>query len=380
MVPGYRPQLDALRAIAVSLVLLQHFWPDLHPVVWHLGHQGVRLFFVLSGFLITGLLLSARARAQADGGGRGRALGRFYVRRFWRLLPAYYAMLGLALLLDAEGIRGSDPWHLAHLSNLYFAAHATWDPWVANHFWSLAVEEQFYLAWPLLLMALPARALVPVAWAGVAAGPLFRLAGALLGWNDMAMLGLLPASLDALGAGCLLALAGGRLPAWRGLPPGAWAAAAWALLAAALVLPLAGGAGVAGAVLPDLLALPALAWTVARGAMGFGGAAGRLLEHPWPVGLGRISYGVYLWHPLVLWAAGRLGEATGLYGRASGLWALLLLAPLSVLVAALSWRLLERPLLRLRDRGNAGPANDPVSGPAPPLPGGDPPRPGARPA
>ncbi|HYC01981.1 MAG TPA: acyltransferase [Azospirillaceae bacterium] len=366
--PGYRPQLDGLRAVAVSLVLVHHFWPDLHPVVWHAGHLGVRLFFVLSGFLITAQLLAARTGAANT----GPILRRFYWRRAWRLLPAYYACLFVMLALDAEGIRGSAGWHLAHLSNIHFAWNATWDPWVANHFWSLAVEEQFYLLWPAILLALPVRALPAACLAGLAIGPLFRLLGAFLGWNDMAMLGLLPASLDALAAGCLLAVVGPSLPG-RGAGP-----AGFALLLFSLALPFSGEGGPLAAALPDLLALPFLVWLVARADRGFGGVAGRLLQHPWPVGLGRISYGVYLWHPLLLWGAGQLGERTGWWEQATGPWGLALLAPLSIALAALSWVLIERPSMRLRDRWDAGrTAVGGITAPPPSLPGGDRPHPRA---
>lgn len=134
---GYAPQLDGLRAVAVVAVAYSHWLP-----AWQAGvpfGAGVHLFFVLSGFLITRILLALRAAPR-----RGPAVARFYARRAVRLFPAFYLVLGLAWLADVPLVRDTWTWHAAYLSNVRIAGEARWLGHV-SHFWSLAVEEQFYV-------------------------------------------------------------------------------------------------------------------------------------------------------------------------------------------------------------------------------------------
>lgn len=153
---GFRPDLQALRAIAVVLVLLFHVWPSAVPG----GYVGVDVFFVVSGFLITGLLVK-----ELESSGRVD-FGRFYARRARRLLPA--SLLTLALVIPAayvllpstriesllwEVVASAlyvENWLLVSRSVDYLAADTSPSP--VQHFWSLSVEEQFYLVWPLLLV------------------------------------------------------------------------------------------------------------------------------------------------------------------------------------------------------------------------------------
>ena len=151
----YRPQLDGLRAVAVYLVVLFHAGSS-----WFSGgYIGVDVFFVLSGYLVTQLLLR-------DIAGRGRVrFGRFYARRFRRLLPAAFvalvvtAMVFTAIASPAEVLNAAGSfkaaflyatnWYFIHQASGYFGANITANP--VLQFWSLAVEEQFYLLWPLAL-------------------------------------------------------------------------------------------------------------------------------------------------------------------------------------------------------------------------------------
>src|SRR5262249_20351356 len=115
---GHLPQLDGLRALAVLAVVAHHTMPGVRDQL-DPGPAGVRLFFVLSGFLSTGILLRARADAEAAGGGFARVLGAFYARRFLRIFPVYYAALLAAAVLGLPLVRESLPWHLTYLSNHY---------------------------------------------------------------------------------------------------------------------------------------------------------------------------------------------------------------------------------------------------------------------
>src|ERR1051326_5357564 len=154
--------LDGIRGIAIALVIIHHGFFGAKPsgalstFVARLAAScwvGVDLFFVLSGFLITGILLKSR-----DSAGYFRI---FYMRRFFRIFPLYYSCLAAALLVSAAFYSDVTPkldlsWNLLYLANIRLALHGwAWRP--VSHLWSLSVEEQFYLVWPTVIFLLPRR-------------------------------------------------------------------------------------------------------------------------------------------------------------------------------------------------------------------------------
>jgi peptidoglycan/LPS O-acetylase OafA/YrhL len=295
----YKPQLDALRAIAVSGVLYTHF---VDGYSWW-GSLGVRLFFVLSGFLITSILLK-------DG-----LTFSFYARRAARLWPILYLTLAAGLVLDLPGLRATWAWHAAQLSNLFFfLEHSFSSVRVAAHLWTLNVEEQFYLVWPLIIGLTPRRALVPLLVVVAAIGPAYRFAV----HDEFA--NLLPAaSLDALAAGALLALVPSRHVYLLGL-------------AAAPLVVLAFYTGAMWLVL--LASVPPFCALVLAGARGHL----RLIEQSWLIWLGKISYGIYLLHLFVLETMIKFGWDGG-YGRKT----LIVGSALTIALAAASYTWFERP-------------------------------------
>ena len=147
---GYLRQLDSVRTIAVAMVIATHWIPKA-TTFWFNGGMGVKVFFVLSGFLITGILLDARGQADQSGVGRTAVLKNFYARRFLRIFPLFYATLALTFLLGVPTVRQFIWWLMFYLGNVLLALHGQWLSGIA-HFWSLAVEEQFYLVWPVLIL------------------------------------------------------------------------------------------------------------------------------------------------------------------------------------------------------------------------------------
>ena len=159
---GYMPQLDSLRTIAVFGVMLHHFWPEAEiRAGLTFGFLGVQLFFVLSGFLITGILLRGREVAHRTQQSARKSFGLFYARRFLRIFPLFYATLAVAWWVGLPEVRDSVFWHLAYASNIYFVHIGDWHGSI-SHLWSLAVEEQFYLVWPFIILLTPRRFLLPV--------------------------------------------------------------------------------------------------------------------------------------------------------------------------------------------------------------------------
>lgn len=212
---GHVPALDGIRGIAVLLVILIHTFTlqNTTPPVSYItrfaaiGWLGVDLFFVLSGFLITAILLRTNPTV--------RDARNFIMRRALRTWPLYYAVLFLALyvlrftpIYASTGLNDAyrnQLWFHLHASNILFSLRQSWSANCLSHFWSLAVEEQFYLVWPFVVLPLRGR-LVP--WACLALIATAILTKCLLLWNGAGMLPIFastPAKADALAFGALAA-------------------------------------------------------------------------------------------------------------------------------------------------------------------------------
>lgn len=350
---GFMPQLDGLRAVAVVLVLIEHWLP--HELYFNLplGSYGVNLFFVLSGFLITGILLECRGKAEETDHSRGSSLGVFYVRRALRIFPAFYLVLLLMTAADIPPLRQSFGWHAAYLSNFYYFFQGRWYG-AANHFWSLSVEEQFYLVWPWVVLFVPRRALPYVMGVAVVTGPLFRLGWLKWGVDDTTQTALTPSSLDALGLGSLLA--------WI-VREGKGFRVARRLSSAALLvgLPLLVVVQIAeregpfprqAAQLEYTAAAMIWSWFVVRGAEGFRGRFGRALQLKSVAYIGKISYGIYLIHVFPPFLVNRF-ELRRLFpgfvgGFLSGVFQLALWTSITFSYAILSWTFFEKPINGLK--------------------------------
>ena len=331
---GYRPQLDGLRAVAVAAVAWSH-WERPYQFGIPFG-SGVHLFYVLSGFLITGILL--RVRDEAD---RVGALQSFYIRRALRIFPAFYLTLALAYWADIPIVRDSMAWHVAYLSNVFTFVRGEW-PGSISHFWSLAVEEQFYLVWPWLIVFAPRAWLTPGIVIAIVIGPAFRLWLAAQGFRE-SMIGILtPGCLDSLGVGALLATAA---PALRTavLP-----AAAIPFIGIQMAQSLGVNVPPAAIAIKGTLQALVFGWLVLRAAEGFRGVTGRVLSSGPVLYLGRISYGVYLAHGFAGAIAATLFALLGLSWPAPEPWRFVILCAVTVGSAALSWHLMERPVNGLK--------------------------------
>lgn len=310
---GYRPGLDGLRGVAILLVLAGHF--DVPPFA-NAGMSGVTLFFALSGFLITSLLLEERQRSGTVD------LAGFYVRRARRLFPA----LVVVLVVSAPFLGWFDLTAVA----LYFG---NWvkadggDLGFLNHTWSLAIEEQFYLVWPAVMLWWPQHA-KRVAVVGIGFAVVLRV----VLWDGDASVPLIYNAtftrMDAILAGCLLAMT-----SWR--PRQLWPALA-ALVALCTVTDL------------SLIYQAGFTITAALSVLAVSAAAQHhgILTTPLLVWFGKRSYGLYLWHGIFVFGFDPEGwTEKGMVLAAS------------LAAAELSWRLIETrwlrpPLLRVDEHGD----------------------------
>lgn len=352
--PRHIASLDVLRGIAVLLVVFVHVPVALLPADLALaraylrpGYMGVDIFFALSGFLITRILIAER--------GQPKAWRHFWIRRVLRIFPIYYLLTAI-IWVTAPG--PEMPWVATYTSNFYFLGDEPRS--YLAHTWSLAVEEHFYLVWPFVVLLATRR----VAMALII-GVLIPLAFAAAYWvirnytpvQSLTVVGhITPTRILTLSLGSLLAFGEGFLSRHR-LSTG---------LAALALIPAGYALGYFGFKLPMLRPLTVL-WLLVGGALmstgitllciqldgakalGWGGFIARPLR-----AIGRVSYGLYLYHfPIMLAFAPRMLAAQGpaRYG-----WLALSIA-LSGMAALVSYRLIERPILlwakRFRGRRDA---------------------------
>ena len=344
----YMPQLDGVRALAVLMVFVSHWIPWSYQGGFPWNNFGVDLFFVLSGFLITDILLQGRRSVEEGEQGILLTLRQFYVRRILRIFPLYYAFL-LAYALTAPSLVNElTPWLWTYTLNLFrVLIDNNWEGPI-SHLWSLSVEEQFYLVWPWIILLTPRRLLVPVLILSVVVGPTTKMILEMYDVSERAIRFFTLSRLDTLALGGLLAYAvnqHGVLTVaksrvtdgliWAGLP-----------IFCIVVGLRAVGIGSTKWMILELSAETLLCgWVVLRAAQGFQGLTGRLLASPPLVYLGHISYGLYLLHkpiPSILQAYGIETDEIPAGIR------FLIYTVLAILAASLSWYLLERPINALK--------------------------------
>jgi peptidoglycan/LPS O-acetylase OafA/YrhL len=339
------PGLDGLRALSVLAVIFYHLDAVGHFPAWtrpalQYGFHGVGVFFAISGYLITWLLLREEAR------GGGVSLRGFYFRRAMRILPpayVYLAAVALAAALRPGAYPGLDGWADFTAAALFFrnlTYHAGSE--LTRHYWSLSIEEQFYLLWPLVFVLVPARRRFWLTAGLCLLAPAWRqlhmelFDAAKLNWSRADL------RYDQILVGVAFALARheGRFPALLGAAgrrAGTLLAAAGAVYLALVVW----GGDLPGPLRPggELARLAALGLVIHLVGAGQGGGFLRALEWPALAWIGRLSYSLYLWQQL--FCVPRTGWALEA-------WPANLAATFAL--AAASYYLVERPALRLRGR------------------------------
>lgn len=346
----YMPHLDALRGCAILLVLVEHFGGsalnDLIPI--GAGTLGVHLFFVLSGYLITGQLLDAFHAGKS--GSRSTILKHFYLRRALRLLPVFYVTLAVLTIFKIGDFRESWPWHAAYLSNMY----AVWGGKLSI-FWTLAVEEQFYMVWPLLVMITPIRSMRLLCLSAIATGWLFKAAWLAFDMHNPYSYTLLISNLELLGMGSLLAVLSFRGHAndftWlrEGRAKVGLALAGIFGMTTAVSIWMIYGGGTPRFITLNLTTSVFYGWLVILAARGFTGWIGTIASF-WPLRyIGRISYGIYVIHNFIP-AFLEKPEVIALTGELSRAEMGLIVIPLSFILPMLSWHLMEKPIQQLKNR------------------------------
>lgn len=344
---GYYPALDGLRAVSILAVLIHHWNLIAESPLLPWGSLGVDVFFVVSGFLITSLLVEEYSAASTI------SLKKFYMRRALRLLPALFlaiSVVGVIALIIGPAALGLTPLRSASL--LYFTnwvrAYEPWRLWVFSHFWSLAIEEQFYVAWPLALLALLRGRFRPQTIIYVVIG----LAVLSVSLRSVMYAGGVPINriyhgsdtrADGLLIGCALSL----ILHWI---PGAFqnetaikkfSYAGVIVLASMMQIGTERLIYYTGFALAGLSAAAIIVRVVQLPPPAF-------LTHPVSLWIGRRSYGLYIWHWAIFYLT-RMILGKGWLAVAVG-------TILTFVVAGLSYRYVELPFLRLKRRYTAQPS------------------------
>lgn len=327
-VHGRIPSLDGLRAVAIALVLADHaagsagFPSALRSMAAH-GAVGVRVFFILSGFLITTLLLR-----ELRANGRISLVG-FYLRRARRIFPASYTFIGIIALLGALGYCQVPLLDLGHALTYTMNYHNA-SAFPFEHIWSLSVEEQFYLLWPALVIVAGPSGALRAAFAVVLCVPAWKLAVTAFGGPEMLRRFHFhfEANADQLAIGCLLALTQTWLDRRAIYISGLskpWFFALVAAIGAGVVLRLS------GTVLGDVVLNVLIALVIHRLVRFPRGFVGWVLNLRLVCFLGTISYSLYLWQQAFL--------VSGAFSFPANL-------ALTFPVALASYYLVERPFLK----------------------------------
>jgi peptidoglycan/LPS O-acetylase OafA/YrhL len=317
------PSLDGLRAISILLVIGGH-WGELRyhssmaaDVAGAFANLGVRIFFVISGYLITTLLLKEYGKTSTIG------LREFYVRRAYRILPAAIVFMVAVFVIFWRQLS----WYHMAAAALYLANFDFSHPWFLGHLWSLSVEEQFYFLWPGVLKKFH-RHRVAILVGVVAFAPVYRVACHFLGMHGKTD-ETFPAVADVLAIGCLLGIFAPRLPKIK---------AGWAL---AMIVPVALVPVYLGMLRFHVTAvLLFVLWPVMH--LAIAGLLLHVVQRPYwilnvapIVWLGQISYSLYLWQQLFVF--GERSKPGYFVAFAVGL-------------ASASYYFVEQPMLGVRER------------------------------
>ena len=357
----YYQQLNSVRTIAVFMVIVFHWVPNSHSFILPLGSWGVEMFFVLSGFLITKILLESRRDAEINFVSKGVVIRNFILRRSLRIFPIYYLSLFAILFFDranVSGLKDNLLYFFGYASNfLYFNTQNFNYPMA--HFWSLAVEEQFYLIWPWFILFLPWRFVKLYLFISILFGIASRVVlSKLFFTNEVTVEVLTPTCFDCFSIGGLFSY--------------------FVFIKNGEVNQLIKKINIAGIV--SFLVMLIFLWTkfnrfselhrtvdsifflaiIANAYKGYIGWVGKMANNKQMIFLGQISYGLYIYHLITPWLTkvffavalklkyNLVFKIVDTYNNAALIPKFSIDLIVLILVSTLSWHYVEKPINRYK--------------------------------
>lgn len=346
---AYSPQLDGLRAVAALMVLFSHYFVELNGPDFRYGGNGVQIFFVISGYLITMILLSQKNESAIP---RIKMTVNFILKRALRLFPVYYVFLALLLVISWQtGLwltKEGTMWHyFTYTQNYLFLQEGFQSP-LLNHTWSLAVEEQFYLFWPFIIFFIPRKAELPVLMMVFIGGIVSKIYFVNYVHAVGTIKGVTLMHFDTLGAGALLAYCiyynVQQIKLFLDRTSVYLFAAG---LIASVILTMRG--------YEDAFFLP-LSLVVMSVAIVYicttttKMPVKSILATPLLVKIGKISYGVYLFHKPVPYFVNQVLLKLNMLDSIPAVVLFVIYTVLALGIATLSWHLFERHFLKLKEK------------------------------
>ncbi|MFC0181863.1 Peptidoglycan/LPS O-acetylase OafA/YrhL, contains acyltransferase and SGNH-hydrolase domains [Pseudarcicella hirudinis] len=358
---NYFIQLDGIRFVAVSLVLVDHWLAERNVIP--LGVLGVTMFFVLSGFLITRILIQSKLKDEKTGRSPWFSVRQFIVRRSIRIFPIYYLTIFLCVIFNVPPVREQLIWCITYATNIYIALNQRWMG-VIDHLWSLAVEEQYYLFFPYVILFLPKRYFLKIFFGMIALAVLLRLFLHLNHSDWMVQYVLMPTSLDAFGLGALMAyfFTFHKESTFKTLSKTMYLLISFGLYVSVLFYEKFGFENphnIAYTVIERFFAALFCFFFIINAVTGYKGLAKVFFENGVVQYLGKISYGLYLYHNFVYnyyhtpqtSITLRILRKIHQYLPAladSFAFQFFYFSALTIFVATLSWFLIEKPVNSLK--------------------------------
>ncbi|WP_064196827.1 MULTISPECIES: acyltransferase [Emticicia] len=357
---SYLKQLDGLRFLAVTMVLVDHWSGDM--LQFPISYLGVCMFFVLSGFLITRILLQSKQKDEETGGKHNKSIKKFFIRRTIRIFPIYYLTILVLFLLNIEPVREKIWWYLTYSTNIYIAIKQTWLG-SSDHLWSLAVEEQFYLFFPFIVFFISSKILPKVLWGFIFLSVGLRLFFYLNETAWMTPYVLTPTCLDAFGMGGLLAyfyfhkseklkqIITNKI---------------WLMISLLLYIGIViwgkqfpEGHNIITVVFLRLFESLFSLFFVGNAVYGFEGTTKKILENRAFVYIGRISYGIYIYHKFIYnhYHNSPANPVVKLLNKLPLIeqnmtLKIIFLYLITIAVATVSWYIIEKPINNLKEKFN----------------------------
>lgn len=349
---NYNKQIDGLRCIAVMGVLLFHFvhFDNIYISRLPFG-QGVNLFFVISGYLITKILLISKEKIREHETSYKQVIKSFYFRRSIRIFPIYYITILFLIIINFQNVKDVIVWLVTYTTNFYISDNL--NPYIGsfNHLWSLAVEEQFYLIWPFLILFLPQKHIEKFIILIIVSSLIFKITYFLNFGNSTAINALTISCADSLGFGALIAY--------------------WGLYRKELIKKINNiKYSVLLSFIPFfyfivyprdynfiviignnfLFSIFAFFIVIRASEMKFSNITKYLLENKLSIHIGKISYGIYLYHFFMPDFYNQMIDWFPQYFYIDSPFRILFLIIFSIIFAEISWLIIEKPIMNLKSK------------------------------